>query len=158
ISEYKFPVLINANFLTNVNREQIHTDYVWNQWLFNKIGSEIFQWITELVKDKKFRSQAYRLIPSKLTLINNILSRQFDDSFAATIKNSSFILNRKNQLLRVSEAIMGSTSMSKQSSFIDINSMREYIHNNNRYCSQYADYPLIDYDQNLLRVDVRQFT
>ena len=25
ISEYKFPVLINANFLTNVNREQIHT-------------------------------------------------------------------------------------------------------------------------------------
>ncbi|CAF3272127.1 unnamed protein product [Rotaria sp. Silwood2] len=36
ISEYKFPVLINANFLTNVNREQIHTDSVWNQWLFNK--------------------------------------------------------------------------------------------------------------------------
>ncbi|CAF2935206.1 unnamed protein product [Rotaria sp. Silwood2] len=33
ISEYKFPVLINANFLTNVNREQIHTDSVWNQWL-----------------------------------------------------------------------------------------------------------------------------
>jgi hypothetical protein len=25
IFEYKFPVLINANFLTNVNREQIHT-------------------------------------------------------------------------------------------------------------------------------------
>jgi hypothetical protein len=25
ILEYKFPVLINANFLTNVNREQIHT-------------------------------------------------------------------------------------------------------------------------------------
>ena len=25
ISEYKFPILINANFLTNVNREQIHT-------------------------------------------------------------------------------------------------------------------------------------
>ncbi|CAF4960034.1 unnamed protein product [Rotaria sp. Silwood1] len=158
ISEYKFPVLINANFLTNVNREQIHTDSVWNQWLFNKIGSEIFQWIIELVKDKKFRSQAYRLIPSKLTLINNILSRQFDDSFAVTIKNCSFILNRKNQLLRVSEAVMDSTSMSKQSSFVDINSMREYIHNNNRYYSQYADYPFIDYDQNLLRVGVRQFT
>jgi hypothetical protein len=25
ISEYKFPILINANFLTNANREQIHT-------------------------------------------------------------------------------------------------------------------------------------
>ncbi|CAF3840769.1 unnamed protein product, partial [Rotaria sp. Silwood1] len=58
----------------------------------------------------------------------------------------------------VSEAVMDSTSMSKQSSFVDINSMREYIHNNNRYYSQYADYPFIDYDQNLLRVGVRQFT
>jgi hypothetical protein len=29
ILEYKFPVLINANFLTNVNREQIHTGKIY---------------------------------------------------------------------------------------------------------------------------------
>ena len=30
ILEYKFPVLINANFLTNVNREQIHTGKIYS--------------------------------------------------------------------------------------------------------------------------------
>ncbi len=77
-------------------------DSVWNQWLFEKIGSEIFQWIKELVKDKKFRFQAYRLIPSKLIFINNILSRRFNESFDTALERCSFILNRKNQLLKVS--------------------------------------------------------
>jgi hypothetical protein len=120
IFEYIFPVLINANFLTNVNREQIHTgkifrsfslkcfvhkfslDSAWNQWLFDKIGSEIFQWIKELVKNDEFGFQAYRLIPSKLNLTNNILSQQFNESFETSVKHCDFILNSKNQLLRVS--------------------------------------------------------
>ncbi|CAF2513842.1 unnamed protein product [Rotaria sp. Silwood2] len=101
IFEYKFPVLINANFLTNVNREQIHTDSIWNQWLFDKISGEIFQWIKELVKDNKFRFQAYRLIPSKLNPENNILTKRFNDSYSRSIKDCNFIRNRKNQLLRV---------------------------------------------------------
>ncbi|CAF3593681.1 unnamed protein product, partial [Rotaria sp. Silwood2] len=100
IFEYKFPVLINANFLTNVNREQIHTDSIWNQWLFDKISGEIFQWIKELVKDNKFRFQAYRLIPSKLNPENNILTKRFNDSYSRSIKDCNFIRNRKNQLLR----------------------------------------------------------
>ena len=35
ILEYKFPVLINANFLTNVNREQIHTGE--SKLIFNRL-------------------------------------------------------------------------------------------------------------------------
>jgi hypothetical protein len=33
ICEYKFPVLINANFLTNVNREQIHTGEILSNFV-----------------------------------------------------------------------------------------------------------------------------
>ncbi|UJR07466.1 hypothetical protein I4U23_011755 [Adineta vaga] len=157
IFEYKFPVLINANFLTNVNREQIHTDSIWNQWLFEKIGCEIFQWITELVKDPKFRYQAYRLIPSYLTSMNNLLSKRFNESFTTTITNCRFILNRKNKLLKINEAMMDLTTLSNQSSFIDVNSMRQYIINNTRD-SYYADYPFIDYDPNLAQIGVQQFT
>lgn len=46
ISEYKFPVLINANFLTNVNREQIHTgrmfslDSVFDRTLISRFCME----------------------------------------------------------------------------------------------------------------------
>jgi hypothetical protein len=77
-------------------------DSAWNQWLFDKIGSEIFQWIKELVTDNKFRFQAYRLIPSRLNLANNILSKRFNESFEMAVKHCNFILNRTNQLLRVS--------------------------------------------------------
>ncbi|CAF3801243.1 unnamed protein product, partial [Rotaria sp. Silwood1] len=158
IFEYKFPVLINANFLTNVNREQIHTDSVWNQWLFDKISGEIFQWIKELVKNNKFHFQAYRLIPSKLNPENNILTKRFNDSFARCINHCNFIRNRKNQLLRVNEVIMDLTAMSKQSSFINITSMREYIIKNEETSSQYANDPFIDYDLNLNQIGVEKFT
>ncbi|CAF0964760.1 unnamed protein product [Rotaria sordida] len=159
IFEYKFPVLINANFLTNVNREQIHTDSIWNQWLFDKISSEIFQWIKELVKNNKFCFQAYRLIPSKLNPENNILTKRFNDSFENNIKHCKFIRNRKNQLLRVNEVIMDLTSLSKQSSFINITSMREYIINNEESSSsEYANDPFIDYDSNLNQIGVKKFT
>ena len=175
ILDYKFPVLINANFLTNVNREQIHTgkdsieinemnieffvDSPWNQWLFEKIAVEIFQWIKELVQNSKIRFQAYRLIPSKLTLTKNLLSEKFNQSFLKSLENSNFILNRKNQLLKINEVIMDSTFMSTQSSFIDIDSMRSYIidlHRENG--ADFAEHPFIDYDSNLNLIGVLKFT
>jgi hypothetical protein len=77
-------------------------DSAWNQWLFDKIGSEIFQWIAELVTNENIRFQAYRLILSTLNLKNNILSKRLDQSMQIALKNSNFIINRKNQFLRVS--------------------------------------------------------
>ncbi|CAF4009253.1 unnamed protein product, partial [Rotaria sordida] len=74
VAKYKTPIL-------NENGEIISGDSIWNQWLFDKISSEIFQWIKELVKSNKFCFQAYRLIPSKLNPENNILTKRFNDSF-----------------------------------------------------------------------------
>ncbi len=48
--------------------------------------------------------------------------------------------------------------MSKQSLFINIDSMREYIISNDSNHSQYADYPFIDYDSNLNQIGVKEFT
>lgn len=42
ILEYKFPVLINANFLTNANREQIHTG--------NILFSSKFLWMNFIIR------------------------------------------------------------------------------------------------------------
>jgi hypothetical protein len=92
---------IQVNLSRMFSRIIKFVDFVWNQWLFNRIGQEIIQWIKELVSDEKFRSQAYRLIPSKLKLTNNILSKRFNESFETAVKQCNFILNRANQLLRV---------------------------------------------------------
>jgi hypothetical protein len=54
---------------------------------------------------------------------------------------------------------MDSTSLSGQSSFINIHSMQQYVidyYKNSHF--QCAEHPFIDYDSNLSRVGVRQFT
>jgi hypothetical protein len=89
-------------FLVVHKYSYLYLDSAWNQWLFDKIGSEIFQWIAELVTNENIRFQAYRLIPSTLNLTNNILSKRFDESMKIALKNSNFIINRTNQFLRVS--------------------------------------------------------
>jgi hypothetical protein len=109
---------------------------------------KIFEWIKELVMNDQFHSQAYQLLPTKLNLINNNLSKQFNDAFDFSIQNCRFIRNRKNELLKINEVIMDSTLMSKQSSFINIDSMQEYV----------AGYSFIDYDSNLKELGVKEFT
>jgi hypothetical protein len=56
---------------------------------------------------------------------------------------------------------MDSTSMSEQASFINIDSMRHFIidyYKTTNSSFQCAEHPFIDYDSNLHRVGVRQFT
>jgi len=60
-----------------------------NQWLFDRIGIEIFQWIQELVQNEIYRFQAYRLISSKLNLTNNFLSNEFNKAFEKSKKRMS---------------------------------------------------------------------
>ncbi|CAF4011420.1 unnamed protein product [Rotaria sp. Silwood2] len=53
---------------------------------------------------------------------------------------------------------MDSASMSKQLSFINIESMHQYIINHAKNPSHYADEPFIDYDSNLNQIGVEKFT
>ena len=49
-TKYLLPVLVNTSFITTSNREHLHEDSKWNQWLFKKIAVEIFNWISLLAK------------------------------------------------------------------------------------------------------------
>jgi len=54
---------------------------------------------------------------------------------------------------------MDLTTLSKQSSFINIDSMHQYVINNYKDSHfKCAEYPFIDFDPNLSRIGVRQFT
>ena len=48
--------------------------------------------------------------------------------------------------------------MSKQSSFINTDAMRQYISDKEKNHQQYADAPFIDYDPNLKQIGVKEFT
>lgn len=105
--KYYLPVLVNAAFLTTANRETLHTDSAWNQWIFNTISKELFNWIAELVISR-YADEAYRLLPEKLSG-DNALVKAFNKGYDFSILNSSFILTYENKLVKISEGIIDET-------------------------------------------------
>lgn len=46
---FKFPFLVNGDFITTSNRERIQHENVWNIYLFHRIGYLAVQWLHELM-------------------------------------------------------------------------------------------------------------
>ncbi|WP_370980069.1 sacsin N-terminal ATP-binding-like domain-containing protein [Agaribacterium sp. ZY112] len=110
-TKYQFPVLVNTSFLTNANREHLHVDSKWNQWLFKNIAIEIFKWISILVVgEEKF--QAYRLIPREV--IADELGRHFNEGVNDAINTVEFVLTKNDGLVKVSDTIVDFTYLSEK--------------------------------------------
>ncbi len=105
--KYYLPVLVNTAFLTTANRESLHTDSVWNQWIFNNISKELFIWIAELVVGK-YEDQAYQLLPEKL-VGENALAKEFNEGHRSSTSNLPFLLTYERKLIRLREAIIDET-------------------------------------------------
>ena len=93
------PILVNTTFLMSPNRESLHADSKWNQWLFKSISIELFKWIASLIKSE-YSYQAYQLIPSKL-LMNDDLCKNYNRGIDEAIETIPFILSKDNKLLKV---------------------------------------------------------
>ncbi len=121
---YSLPILVNTTFLMSANRESLHADSKWNQWLFKSISIELFKWIASLIKSE-YSYQAYQLIPSKL-LMNDDLCKNYNRGIDEAIETIPFILSKDNKLLKVKEAIIDSTLLSEKT-FICSEVIRKFI-------------------------------
>lgn len=121
---YSLPILVNTTFLMSANRESLHIDSKWNQWLFKSISIELFKWIAELNKSD-YAYQAYQLIPKKL-LITDSLSNEYNRGIEESLDSIPFILSQEASLLKVSEAIIDTTLLSEKD-FVSKNSIVEFI-------------------------------
>lgn len=83
-----------------------------------------------------------------MNLIKNNLTDKFNQTLDFRLRTCRFIRNRNNALCRIDEVIMDSTCISKESTFINIDSMQKFVHNQS----------LIDYDSNLKEIGVKEFT
>lgn len=123
-TKYAFPVLVNGSFVMSANRETLHEDSKWNNWLFENIPAELFNWISELVRGK-FGQSAYELIPIKSS-ISNLLTSSYQSGLSSALNSIPFILSNKNELIRANQAIIDITSMSKRT-FITESVTREFV-------------------------------
>lgn len=127
---FRFPFLINSNFLADTSRELIYEDNQWNQWLMKIAGKKIIEWFIYL-NQSEYAYQILNLIPQRNLSNINRLTNSFFDSFNEYLNVTPFIPNEENKLKKVSDIIIDETGLSKEKTFINQDALVEYINKMN---------------------------
>ena len=117
-----FPFLVNASFLTDASRQRLHSDSVWNQWIFKEIAYRYFLWIADLAKDDNYRYQFFDVIPQKLS--NGQLGEKFNEGYEKALDEIAFIRNSQGKLILIKDALYDDSHLSD---IIDCNIITSYI-------------------------------
>lgn len=140
---WKFPFLVNADFLTNAAREAFHEDRFWNEWLFKMVAVKIFEWVAELAKTQEYKYQITSLIPNKLNSYSSNLKYSFNMGFDSALKKIAFIPNQKGDLLKANEALIDRTGINK---IIGSDKLTQYC--NKRYLVSLSDKSFVNSEIN----------
>ena len=110
-TKYSLPVLVNTSFLTTANRESLHADSKWNQWLFKSIAIEIFNWIPVLL-NTSLGAQAYQLLPEKTR--SDELGAKFNEGIEYALENIPFVASKDGRLIKIGNTIVDFTFLSEK--------------------------------------------
>lgn len=142
VSHYKFPFIVNSNFITDAGRQNLHQDYVWNQWLFEALPNHFLNWISQIAIDGKYGLDFLKVISLK-SGTNDELGSAYNKSMKEAV-SATKILPNHNLLLTVDEAILDQTTISSlvNSQFIvrHLNNEKEQYSTNNILSELYLPY------------------
>lgn len=63
---YRFPFIINADFISKTDREGILSENIWNHYLFFNIGYELIKWLSSLSEKKVYWNSFLNILPDVL--------------------------------------------------------------------------------------------
>lgn len=156
ISIYNLPILVNSSFLVNASREHIHTDSLWNQWLFSCIPRETFKWIQELKKIPKWSDKAYDLLPNKIPA-TDVLAERYNQNCLSSVNNVPFLLNIAQQSLSVRQAVVDITLFSSPDC-IGHELIRDFILHTSSSKLSLPENPFVTNNHRLRNLGIIQFT
>lgn len=113
VNDFKFPFLVNADFLTTANRQSIHLKNIWNLFLFEQIGFLCFKWISKLSQSDELKNTITSLIPARFNGSNELIHENFNKGYDRAIKEIRFLPTSNGELCKVSEAIVDLTGLSE---------------------------------------------
>lgn len=107
-----FPFLVNANFITDAGRQQLHKNSEWNKLIFSKIPHEYLTWIKQISTQY---SNYYEVLPKVSYGNNNELETVFASEMEEAIRQIAFIPRETNVKLKVlaSSAVMDKMGISE---------------------------------------------
>ena len=112
VNDYKFPFLVNADFLTTANRQSIHVKNKWNLFLFEEIGRNCINWIAE-ISTTEYMATAYNLLPNTENSINDLPWQSFYNGYTKALNETEFILSESGNLIKLNEACIDNSGFSK---------------------------------------------
>jgi len=127
-----FPFLVNANFITDAGRLQLHKDSEWNKLIFSKIPYEFLKWVKSL--SSNYRNY-YEILPQKSYGQSNALEKVFASEMEKAIESIAFIpqKNDVSKKLLASEAVIDNIEFSEA-----INPPKLIEHINRTYQRKYT--------------------
>lgn len=107
-----FPFLVNANFITDAGRQQLHKDSEWNKLIFSKIPSEFLLWMKKI--SSTYRNY-WEVLPEKSYGRGNSLETIYEENMEKAISEIAFIPSQQNSSRKVlaSEAFMDRMSITE---------------------------------------------
>ncbi|WP_027003110.1 sacsin N-terminal ATP-binding-like domain-containing protein [Hugenholtzia roseola] len=116
-NSYNFPFLVNSDFVTSSNREQILPENEWNKFVFEYIGYELFNWAKSIMESNAFyRFSFLSIIPKKFEIqINNFenVKSHFNKGFDKAIQEIAFLPTSNGSLCKVADALVDLTGLSE---------------------------------------------
>lgn len=133
-----FPFLVNANFITDAGRLQLHKDSEWNKLIFSKIPSEFLTWVKDL--STTYRNY-YEILPQKSYGQTNALEKVYSQEMQKAIDTISFIPRQcdTHKKILASEAIIDKIKFSEA---VNIEHLVEHINRTYNRNSSSDDFTL----------------
>lgn len=82
------PFLVNANFITDAGRQQLHKDSAWNKLIFSRVPYEFLTWMS-MISDKY--PNYYEVLPKVSYGNDNPLEIAYEEGMKSALETVSFI-------------------------------------------------------------------
>jgi len=142
-----FPFLVNANFITDAGRQQIHKDSEWNKLIFSKIPTEYLTWLRDI---SSTYTNYYVVLPKKSYGNNNALEDIYAIEMEKAIGNIAFF----PRAIDVKSKVSASSAIMDEIGISEVISKELFIaHVNRTYQQHYSinDFiPSVHEDSNFL--------
>jgi len=111
VSLYDFPFIVNSNFITDAGRQNLHQDYIWNQWLFEEMPKHFLLWMGELATSNRYGLEYLRMI-IKAIRGSDELSEAYNNGMMTSLDSIPFIQVPNSGLKLAKDVVWDSTNIS----------------------------------------------
>lgn len=92
------PFLVNANFITDAGRQQLHKDSAWNKMIFSRVPYEFLTWMSQ-ISDKY--PNYYEVLPKVSYGSSNPLETAYEQGMESAIKTVAFIPSANDPTIKL---------------------------------------------------------